>query len=71
MKAVFHIEDMHCNKCSSIILKSIENISGIHDIKVDIDSRKLNIDISSKALIENIKLVIEDCGFLVNEVELN
>ena len=70
MKAVFHIEDMHCNKCSSIILKSIENIEGISDINVDIDLRKISINLQTKELVENIKEAIEDSGFTLTNVDL-
>ena len=70
MKAIFHIEDMHCLKCSSIILKSIENIEGISDINVDIDLRKISINLQTKELVENIKEAIEDSGFTLTNVDL-
>ena len=70
MKAIFHIEDMHCLKCSSIILKSIENIEGVSDINVDIDLRKISINLQTKELVENIKEAIEDSGFTLTNVDL-
>ena len=70
MKAIFHIEDMHCNKCSSIILKSIENIEGVSDINVNLDSRKISMNLETKELIEKLKEEIEDSGFTLTNVEI-
>lgn len=62
------IEGMHCEGCSNRLEKILNNIEGVQNAEVILDSKKAIIELNEEAdLKETIKEAIIDAGFEVVE----
>lgn len=60
----FKVEDMVCGNCVDIVRSSISAIKGVENIKIDPDSKIVQVDYDSGMIKEqNIKHVIKDIGY--------
>ena len=68
MKKVLSIDGMHCNHCKMSAEKALMNVSGVSDVKVNIEKKEAVV--SGDALDnEALTKAVSDAGFTVTAVK--
>jgi copper chaperone CopZ len=57
--------DIHCDGCAASIVRAVSALSGVHDVKVDVDAKTISVDFEESADPDSIKEAIEDAGFAI------
>ena len=61
---ILKIKGMHCEGCSTRLVKILNNQDGVGEAKVSLEKAEANIKFDeSKISIEELKEVVEDAGF--------
>ena len=58
MKQSIHISGMTCNKCLAKVTKSLYSIKGIEDLKIDLESGNVNMEVSDELPLNQIAEVL-------------
>ena len=58
MKQSIHVSGMTCNSCLAIVSRSIFTIQGVKDLKIDLKSGYVQLDVSSELKLDQIKKVL-------------
>lgn len=59
------VPQMNCSHCVSKITNFLQEVEGVQEIECLLPSKEVKVTFSLPANIEQIKEVIEDCGFEV------
>ncbi len=66
MKVILNIEGMHCEKCAARLQKALLNRDGVLSAEVSKATDSAVVDFNEQMVsVENLKTVVEDCGFSV------
>ena len=65
MTAEIKVSGMHCNHCVDKITRFVGEVSGVSEVRVDLESKIVRVDYESPATLEAIKEAILDSGFEV------
>ncbi|ADL53135.1 heavy-metal-associated domain-containing protein [Clostridium cellulovorans] len=69
MKKKIVIEGMSCNHCVNHVTNALEEIKGIKDIVVMLDTKTAIVDAEESVKDEEIKFAIDDAGYDVVSIE--
>ena len=58
MKQSIHVSGMTCNSCLAIVSKSIYTIQGVKDLKIDLKSGNIQLNVSRELKLDQIKKVL-------------
>ena len=58
MKQSIHVSGMTCNSCLAIVSKSIYTIHGVKDLKIDLKSGNIQLNVSRELKLDQIKKVL-------------
>ena len=65
MTAELKVSGMHCNHCVDKIMRFVSEVSGVSEVRVDLEGKIVRVDYESPASLEAIKEAILDSGFEV------
>lgn len=65
MTAELKVSGMHCNHCVDKITRFVSEVSGVSEVRVDLEAQIVRVDYESPATLEAIKEAILDSGFEV------
>ncbi len=67
IKTEIKVEGMHCNHCASKVETAVKSLDGVKSVKVDLDTK--SVEIVSSTEIDRVALAkaIENAGFAVAE----
>lgn len=66
-KTVF-IEGMTCHNCVRHVKEALQELDGVRDVKVDLESKKAVIEADYEITDRNIIDTIDDIGYQVTEI---
>ncbi|NLU35792.1 MAG: heavy-metal-associated domain-containing protein [Clostridiales bacterium] len=66
-KTVF-IEGMTCHNCVRHVKEALQELDGVRDVKVDLESKKAVIEADYEIADRNIIDTIDDIGYQVTEI---
>ncbi len=55
--------DIHCDGCAASIVRAVSPLPGVHDVRVDVDAKTIQVDIEETTDPEQIKAAIDEAGF--------
>lgn len=59
-----NVEGMSCMHCVNAVKKSVESLSGISKVDVDLNGKKVQVEFDpEKVDLEKIKEMVEDAGY--------
>ena len=58
-----NVDGMSCGHCSGMVKRTLEEISGISDVSVDLEGKKANFQVDDQALIDVAVKEITDAGY--------
>lgn len=58
----FHVNDMTCGHCASVIKKALKTIDDEAEVTIDLDRHVVSVD-SAQSTIEEIRNAIADAGY--------
>lgn len=61
--ATLNVENMNCGHCSGMVQKTLEEISGISNISVDLEGKKATFDVESADLIDTAEQKVTEAGY--------
>ena len=62
-KVTLNVENMSCGHCSGMVRKTLEGISGLSDISVDLDGKKAMFSAGDPALAKTAADAVTDAGY--------
>lgn len=62
-KITLNVEGMSCSHCSGMVQKTLEQISGIANVKVDLDAKKASFDAQTSARVDMAIKAINEAGY--------
>ncbi|WP_124066658.1 copper chaperone CopZ [Clostridium sp. E02] len=63
-KTTINVDGMACEHCVNAITKAVGALTGVSDVKVDLEAKTVTVDHElSEASVEKIKEEIEDQGY--------
>lgn len=65
MKKRFKVEGMSCNHCKMAVTKALLANDEITDVKVDLESKTVEIECDSNLSMDKIKRIIDEAGYSV------
>lgn len=69
MKKKILVEGMSCGHCVNHVKNALEDLKGVTNVSVDLDSKTAVIEASSEISDGDIKFAIEDAGYEVAGIE--
>jgi len=69
MKKSIIVEGMSCGHCVNHVKNALEDIKGVTDVNVDLNSKTAVIEASSEVKDGDIKFAIEDAGYEVVSIK--
>jgi len=70
MKKKMKIEGMSCEHCVKRVKNALEEITGISNVEVDLDSKIAKFDATDDVKDSDIKYAVEEAGYDVVNVEI-
>lgn len=70
MKKKMKIEGMSCGHCINHVKNALEEIEGVNDIVVDLDSNTATFDATDDVKDYDLKHVVEEAGYEVVNIEI-
>ena len=64
---VFQINDIHCQKCVEKIRKSLENLSGLEEVQINIDEKIVRIEGEADPTV--IDQIIQETGYVAVQLQ--
>ena len=58
MKQSIHVSGITCNSCLAIVSKSIYTLEGVKDLKIDLKSGNIQLNVSKELKLDQIKKVL-------------
>lgn len=58
-----NVEGMSCGHCSGMVKKTLEEISGISNVFVDLNGKKATFEVSGQNLVERAIQEINEAGY--------
>ncbi|MFP4457378.1 MAG: heavy-metal-associated domain-containing protein [Clostridia bacterium] len=65
MKKSFKVEGMSCNHCKMAVKKALLANGKITDVKVDLESKTVEIECDSSLSMDKVKTIIDEAGYSV------
>ena len=59
------VSGMHCEHCASSVTEEVSAVTGVTDVKVDLDSGQLVVISDSEIPFENIEAAVDEAGYSV------
>ena len=59
------VSGMHCHHCASSVTEEVSAVSGVTDVKVDVDSGQLIVISDADIPFENIEAAVDEAGYSV------
>ena len=59
------VSGMHCHHCASSVTEEVAAVSGVTDVKVDVDSGQLIVISDADIPFENIEAAVDEAGYSV------
>ena len=56
---------MHCQHCASSVTEEVSAVSGVTDVKVDLDSGQLIVTSDAEIPFESIEAAVDEAGYSV------
>ena len=56
---------MHCHHCASSVTEEVSAVSGVTDVKVDLDSGQLIVISDNEIPFESIEAAVDEAGYSV------
>jgi len=69
MKKKLIIEGMTCENCAKHVTEALEEIPGVKEVNVDLDSMSAEVELTYDIDDEEFKFVLDDMGYELVEVE--
>lgn len=69
MKKSIKVEGMSCGHCVNHVKNALEEINGVTDVNVDLNSKIAVIEADAEVKDGDIKFAIEDAGYEVVSIE--
>lgn len=63
MKKIITIEGMHCNHCSTRVENALKEISGIKNVKVNLEKKTATVNLKDEVSDEILFNKVKDLGF--------
>ncbi|MGE5628996.1 MAG: heavy-metal-associated domain-containing protein [Solirubrobacterales bacterium] len=70
MKKRMIIDGMSCGHCTARVKKTLEEITGISDVVVDLDSKTAEFESTDDIKDSDLKYAVEEAGYDVINVEI-
>lgn len=67
IKTEIKVEGMHCNHCASKVETAVKSLDGVKSVKVDLDTKSVEIVSSQSLDTVALKKAISDAGFTMVE----
>jgi copper chaperone len=61
----YHVSGMHCQHCIRSVTEEVSSISGVTDVKVDLDSGQLIVISDTEIPFESIEAAVDEAGYSV------
>jgi len=62
-KIILNVEGMSCGHCSGMVKKTLEEINGISNVSVNLDTKKASFDTKSADLIDTAIKAVNEAGY--------
>ena len=59
------VSGMHCHHCISSVTEEVSAVSGVSDVKVDLDSGQLIVVSEAEVPFESIEAAVDEAGYSV------
>ena len=59
------VSGMHCSHCASSVTEEVASVSGVTDVKVDLDSGQLIVISDTEIPFESIHAAVDEAGYSV------
>jgi copper chaperone len=59
------VSGMHCHHCVSSVTEEVSTVSGVTDVKVDLDSGQLIVLSDTELPFESIEAAVDEAGYSV------
>jgi copper chaperone len=59
------VSGMHCHHCATSVTEELSAVSGVTDVKVDLDSGQLIVMSDSEIPFESIEAAVDEAGYSV------
>jgi copper chaperone CopZ len=59
------VTGMHCNHCASSVTEEVSSVSGVSEVKVDVNSGQLIVISDADIPFENIEAAVDEAGYSV------
>jgi copper chaperone len=59
------VSGMHCQHCASSVTEEVSAVSGVTDVKVDLNSGQLIVISDSEIPFQSIKTAVDEAGYRV------
>ncbi len=63
MKKIIKIVNLKCGGCANSIKKGLQNIEGVNDVEVELETSKVTVGIESETVIEEVKKKLTSMGY--------
>jgi copper chaperone len=57
------VSGMHCEHCVSSVTEEVSSVSGVTDVKVDLDSGQLTVTSDAEIPFESIEAAVDEAGY--------
>ena len=65
MTKAIKIEGMSCMHCAGAVIKALSAVSGVHDVKVDLDNKTATLEAESTVTDETLRAAVAEAGYQV------
>ena len=67
-KVTLNVEGMSCGHCSGMVQKTLEEIDGVSNVSVNLDTKKASFDADTSELIDTAIKQINEAGYKASNI---
>ena len=60
------VSGMHCQHCASSVTEEVSAVSGVTEVKIDLNSGQLTVTSDTDIPFENIEAAVDEAGYRVD-----
>ena len=67
MQTTVIIQNLKCNTCRNTVIAALDQFSSVSNVKIDINTGRLNFNCISHNAIEGIRIYLKEIGYPITE----
>lgn len=63
MTKTYTVPNISCGHCTATIERELKLVSGVENVKADLDSKQVTVDVREPAILSSVEAMLDEIGY--------